>query len=82
MDLQFKTGNNFQGCLFNSVAYSKPTSMLSSTDASARIQEDLDLELDMLDSMVEASQFMSGSALYNEKELEFLNSGQYKLYEN
>ena len=79
MDLQFKNGNNLQVCLFNEAAYSKPVSTLSSTDASALIQENLDLEFDMLDSMVEASQFMSGSALYNEKELQFLNGGTNEL---
>ena len=48
-------------------------STLSSTDASMQIQEDMDLDMDVLDSMTEASQFMSGTALYNEKELEFVD---------
>ena len=79
MDLQFKKGNHVKGCLFNSTAYAQPLSTLSSTNASAAIQENLDLDLDMLDSLAEASQFMSGSVLYNEKELRFLNSEENDL---
>ena len=71
LDLEFKKHHNFQGCLFNAAAYARPVSTLSSTDASARIQEDMELDLDAYDSLMEASEFMSGTALYNEKELRY-----------
>ena len=79
LDLQFKKKHAVQGSIINSTEFVHPQSTLSSTDASLLIQETMDLDQDLLESLAEASPFMSGTALYNEKELRFLNGDETEL---
>ena len=72
VDLQFTSKGNTNVSVFTESDFEDIASTITGTESASRITEALDLDEELNQVLTKGSRFLSGTALYNDAELEFL----------
>ena len=77
VDLQFSSKGNTNVSVFTESEFEDIASTISNTESASRISEALELDEDLkAEVLTKGSRFMSGTALYNDAEMEFLTGNR------
>ena len=76
LDLQTTTAGSTNDSVFTEAKFRDPASIISASESASRLADALDLEEELNRHLLKGSQMASGTALFNEKELQFLAGHQ------
>ena len=82
LDLQTSVDGSTNVSVFTESALQDPASIIAGSESASRLAEAIDLDEDLSKHLIKGSQMTSGTALFNEKELQFLsgNSPDHTLF--
>ena len=76
LDLQTTTAGSTNASVFTESHFQDPASIISASESASRLADAIDLDDELNKHLVKGSQMMSGTALFNEEELQFLAGHQ------
>lgn len=76
VDLQTTSAGSTNDSVFTEAKFEDPASIIAASESASRLAEALDLDEELNKHLVKGSQMASGTALFNEKELQFLSGHQ------
>ena len=76
LDLHTTTAGSTNDSVFTEAKFQDPASIIAASDSASRLADALDLDDELNKHLVKGSQMASGTALFNEKELQFLAGHQ------
>ena len=82
LDLQTSVDGSTNVSVFTESALQDPASIIAGSESASRLAEAIDLDEDLNKHLIKGSQMAGGTALFNEKELQFLsgNSPDHTLF--
>ena len=78
VDLQFSSRGTTNVSVFTESDFADIASTISGTESASRIADAIDLDEEMNRCLTKGSRFMSGTALYNAAEMEFLTGSRHE----
>ena len=76
LDLQTTTTGSTEVSVFTEESLGDPASIIAASESASRLAEALDLDEELSKHLIKGSQMASGTALFNEKELQFLSGNR------
>ena len=72
LDLQMSSAGSTNVSVFTEAKFRDPASIISASESASRLADAIDLDEDLNKHLVKGSQMASGTALFNDRELQFL----------
>ena len=73
LDLQTTLAGSTNVSVFTEESLQDPASIIAASDSASRLAEAIDMDEDLNKHLIKGSQMIGGTALFNEKELQFLS---------